>query len=234
MDGVGSATLVRGSDEPSDVLFVANPSRESAIPAGAPPDVMRSYMFFPSHVFYTSPGCWQFTVRVGHEEFHIVRELKALGAAVDGHPSGQSAESLSRDGNVVIKMVDDRRVLIAVDTTNEGRPEDGQIDHLFLFTASESIQLPSNVNSGRGHLEFTGSTLLVQQRAGAHLLFAVQSTTETSGPTPGATRFERSIGLSHYRGWWGFALRDLEQIRQSTSCPNACYEAAGHALRFPA
>ncbi|OLC82147.1 MAG: hypothetical protein AUH72_07685 [Acidobacteria bacterium 13_1_40CM_4_65_8] len=148
MDGVGSATLVRGSDEPSDVLFVANPSRESAIPGGAPPDVMRSYMFFPSHVFYTSPGCWQFTVRVGHEEFHIVRELKALGAAVDGHPSGQSAESLSRDGNVVIKMVDDRRVLIAVDTTNEGRPEDGQIDHLFLFTASESIQLPSNVNSG--------------------------------------------------------------------------------------
>jgi len=80
-DGQGSVKLRRGSDAPADVLFIANPSRESVIPSGAPPAVMRLYVFVPSHVFYPSPGCWQFSVRIAKEEFHIVRELKAGGVA---------------------------------------------------------------------------------------------------------------------------------------------------------
>src|SRR5262249_33497817 len=104
-----------------------------------------------------------------------------LLAAGSGHLSGQTAEPLSLDGNVVIKAVDDRRVLIAVDTANEGRKEDGQIDHLFLFTASEPIQLPAAVKSGRGHVEFAGSALLVQPSLGASLAFVVQSATWTFG-----------------------------------------------------
>jgi len=81
LDALGSAKLRRGSDAPSDLLFVANPSNESAIPGGAPAAVMRSYVFLPSHVFYPSPGCWQFSIRIAHEEFRIVRELKPDVAA---------------------------------------------------------------------------------------------------------------------------------------------------------
>ena len=52
-----------GDNTPSDTMFVANPSRESATPGGAPQAVMRSYVFLTSQVFYPSAGCWQITTR---------------------------------------------------------------------------------------------------------------------------------------------------------------------------
>ena len=79
LDAPGRARVRRGSDAPSDTLLVANPSKESVTPGGAPPDVMRSYVFLPSHVFYPSPGCWQFTVHIAQEEFRIVRESRVGG-----------------------------------------------------------------------------------------------------------------------------------------------------------
>lgn len=79
LDAPASARLRRGSDAPSDTLFVANPSEESVIPGAAPPAVMRSYVFLSSHVFYPSPGCWQFTVQIAQEEFRIVREIRVDG-----------------------------------------------------------------------------------------------------------------------------------------------------------
>ena len=30
----------------------------------------------PSHVFYSSPGCWEFTVQVGSDAVRLVREIK--------------------------------------------------------------------------------------------------------------------------------------------------------------
>jgi hypothetical protein len=79
LDAPGSARLRRGSGTASDTLIVANPSEESVTPGGAPPAVMRSYVFLSSHVFYPSPGCWQFTVQIAQEEFRIVRELRVDG-----------------------------------------------------------------------------------------------------------------------------------------------------------
>jgi hypothetical protein len=79
LDAPGTAQLRRGSDTPSDVFFVANPSNDSVKPGGAPPVVMRSFVFLSSHVFYPSPGCWLFTVHIGQQEFRIVRELKTKG-----------------------------------------------------------------------------------------------------------------------------------------------------------
>ena len=79
LDAPGTAQLRHGSDTPSDVLFVANPSNQSVIPGGAPPAVTRSFVFLSSHVFYPSPGCWLFTVQIGQQEFRIVRELKTKG-----------------------------------------------------------------------------------------------------------------------------------------------------------
>jgi hypothetical protein len=68
--------LRRGDDPPGDTLVIANPARQSVVPGGAPPEIMRDYVFLPSHVFYPGPGCWEFTVRVGEEEILIVRDLK--------------------------------------------------------------------------------------------------------------------------------------------------------------
>ena len=76
LDAPGVLTLRRGEDPPAAVLVIANPARHSAIPGGAQPEIMRTYVFLPSYVFYPSPGCWEFTVRIGQEEVRIVRDLK--------------------------------------------------------------------------------------------------------------------------------------------------------------
>jgi hypothetical protein len=69
---------IRGGDDPRkrDALVIANPARQSVMPGGASPDVMRAYAFLTSHVFYPSPGCWEFTVRIGQQDYRIVRNLE--------------------------------------------------------------------------------------------------------------------------------------------------------------
>ena len=76
VDGPGSVKFRRGQDEPIAEFVIADPSVASAIPAGASAEVMRAYAFIPSHVFYSSPGCWEFTVQVGSGAVRLVREIK--------------------------------------------------------------------------------------------------------------------------------------------------------------
>ena len=76
LDGPGALTFRRGDDPPADILVIADPTRQSVTPGGAPAAIMRDYAFVPSYVFYPSPGCWEFTVRIGDAEVRIVRDLK--------------------------------------------------------------------------------------------------------------------------------------------------------------
>jgi hypothetical protein len=76
LDGPGTLTLRQGDDRPADMLVITNPAKQSVTPGNAPPKVMHGYVFLPSHVFYPSPGCWEFAVRIGPEEVRIVRDLK--------------------------------------------------------------------------------------------------------------------------------------------------------------
>ena len=76
-EGSGALFFQRDLSEPKgNTLVIPNPARMSVIPGGASPDVMRAYAFIPSYVFYPSPGCWEFLVRVGGDEVRIVREVK--------------------------------------------------------------------------------------------------------------------------------------------------------------
>jgi len=76
LDGPGVLKLRQGDGPPAEMLVIANPANQSVIPGGAPPDIMRAYVFISSNVFYPSPGCWEFTVRIGEEATRIVRDLK--------------------------------------------------------------------------------------------------------------------------------------------------------------
>jgi hypothetical protein len=76
LDGTGILKLRRGDDPSSTTLVVADPARESVIPGGASPEIMREYAFVPSHVFYPSPGCWEFQVHQSGQDVRIVRELQ--------------------------------------------------------------------------------------------------------------------------------------------------------------
>lgn len=79
IDGPGTAKFRIGQDEPTAEFVIADPRVASVIPGGASADVMRAYSFIPSHVFYSSPGCWEFVVQVGSDEIRLVREIKPKG-----------------------------------------------------------------------------------------------------------------------------------------------------------
>jgi hypothetical protein len=85
LDGPGTLMFRRGDDPPAKTLAIANPARESVIPGGAPPGVMRDYAFLPSTVFYPTPGCWEFTVRIGARTVRLVRDLKPTAGSA--HPA---------------------------------------------------------------------------------------------------------------------------------------------------
>jgi hypothetical protein len=83
-------TLSHDGDPPSETLVIANPAKTSVIPGGASADVMRTYSFLPSEVFYPTAGCWEFTIHIGGRESRIVHLLKATAWAgiVERDPSG--------------------------------------------------------------------------------------------------------------------------------------------------
>lgn len=76
LDGPGTAKFRRGQDEPVAEFVIADPGVASAIPHGASAEVMQAYSFIPSHVFYSSPGCWEFIVQIGSDEVRLIREIK--------------------------------------------------------------------------------------------------------------------------------------------------------------
>jgi hypothetical protein len=147
-----------------------------------------------------------------------------------------AGDQLSLDGYVVVKAVDDERVIVAIDTSNEGRAADGIVDHVFLFTASESIRLPDLSNPHRGHLEFSGNMLVEVQDTGSRILEFVVPNESSPVPTrrSGAIRFDKAIGLSHYTGWKdSFRFGDLDEIRRDDQRPD-CYWVGDHRFVFPA
>lgn len=81
LDGPGTATFGRGSEPSAATLEVDDPARRSVRPGGATPDVLRAYAFIPSHVYYPSPGCWEFTVRIGDDSFTVVRRIEGQRSA---------------------------------------------------------------------------------------------------------------------------------------------------------
>jgi hypothetical protein len=77
LDGDGIAQFQDGgvTGVPKDTLEIENPWRR-AWPSNATPEARRAYAWVPNYVIYPSPGCWQFTVRVGADETRITIELK--------------------------------------------------------------------------------------------------------------------------------------------------------------
>ena len=162
-------------------------------------------------------------------------------AAYDGCDSVTRPSQLcSADGIVSVQVIDDRRVLVAIDTPDGGKP-DGFVDQLFLYTASEPHGFQTKAEPFSGHVEYSGGALRVVGKDGRQsLMFVVPSAAgnEVSRSHGGTERrFDRSIGLSRYRGWHGLRVARLNALRASASCdgpPGACVEVDGIHIQFPA
>jgi hypothetical protein len=75
-DGLEMLKFNRSGDPPTEEFLIDDLAKRSVKPGGASPEIMQTYSFIPSLVFYPSPGCWEFTVRIGDAEHRIVRDVK--------------------------------------------------------------------------------------------------------------------------------------------------------------
>jgi hypothetical protein len=77
LDGVGRTTFRRGLNEPiTQALVITDPAAISVIPGGATQDIMRSYAFVPSYIYYPTRGCWELTIQFGGEETRIILAIR--------------------------------------------------------------------------------------------------------------------------------------------------------------
>jgi hypothetical protein len=66
-----------GLDGPiTDTLIVENTRRETVRPGGAPLDLLDSYAFITSYVFYPTAGCYEFDVEIEQRVRHITVQVK--------------------------------------------------------------------------------------------------------------------------------------------------------------
>jgi len=77
LGGVGRTSFRRGLNEPiTDSLVITDPAAISVIPGGATQEIMTSYAFVPSYIFYPSRGCWELTIQFASEETRIVLPIR--------------------------------------------------------------------------------------------------------------------------------------------------------------
>ena len=172
-----------------------------------------------------------------------------LGRRVGVHnrcnPDINPTEVCSADGVLFVKTIDDRRILIAIDTDGVQKPEgaeksDGLVDHLFLYTASKPYNFRATDEPFPGHVEYGQGMLRVVGKDGRQsLLFLVRNASDKSVTRlhAGERKFDHSIGLSHYGGWHGLRIARLSALRPSSRCessPDACFEVDEIRIEFPA
>lgn len=95
LNGSDVAQFRRGTGPITSNLVVEDLARESVIPGGATADVLRDYAFIPSHVFYPTPGCWEFTVAIGDEKHRIIRRI---GTGTQANSPMPSVDTYRLDG----------------------------------------------------------------------------------------------------------------------------------------
>jgi len=57
-------------------MSIDNAKRESVLPGGATRDLLDTYTFHPSAVFYPDPGCYRFDIDINQSTYHITVWVK--------------------------------------------------------------------------------------------------------------------------------------------------------------
>ncbi len=111
-------------------------------------------------------------------------------------------ENASWTGAVIIESVEADRVLVAVDTLNEGRPEDGIVDRVFWYTARVPLETPLSQRIDKANLELGAGVLRITSPDDPNVffLFSVrEKVRERSGPNGSrANVFTDGLALATY------------------------------------
>jgi hypothetical protein len=108
-------------------------------------------------------------------------------------------------GEVLIRSVEAKRIVIAVDTANEGREADGIADSVFYFVPESPLAEPISVHYPKANLE-VGSrklTVVVPAAKGAVLTLTVDEpvdrTNEIGGPDTRSATGGSTVGRAQVR-----------------------------------
>lgn len=141
-------------------------------------------------------------------------------------------EILSLHARIVVDVVDAKRIIVAVDSN-----QDGSVEHLFLYTASERLRVTPRMTAN-GEVQFReGDFLLVKPAGGMKTLrFSARQEFVATNSDDAVLRFDRTAGLSKYTPVVPLSIKDLESKRVTADCassPASCVEVAGQLLPFP-
>jgi hypothetical protein len=130
-------------------------------------------------------------------------------------------------GEVVIRVMDSTRVLIATES------------HLFMFTSADPMASVESQTIQRGHIEYADGAVSVLALSGSMptTVFNVRNGTTPRLGEHAEQRFDAGVGLSHYAPT-PVPLDAIGRLRV-TPCPDSdtpvgsCFEADGKVIRFP-
>ena len=150
---------------------------------------------------------------------------------------GQTPEVRTLTGEVVIRSIASQKIVIAVDSSNEGKPADGLADSVFYFVAGAPLKQPVSLRFPLANLEARPRSLSVAVPArGVVLWVDVGAAEESAGETEGEdlastdeeqarARIESQSGglilkdgveLTEYRGENRIRLKDLAKARDAS------------------
>lgn len=141
-------------------------------------------------------------------------------------PTAPSNSICSIDGEVIVRVMDSVRVLVATE------------NHLFMFTSAEPLADIHSATIRLGHVEYAGGAVRVLRwNPEPTIVLSVRN----GGPSPfdgrPGRRYENGLGLSHYTP----APVPLDAVGRLkvAPCPDSdapvgsCFEADGRLIRFP-
>jgi hypothetical protein len=148
----------------------------------------------------------------------------------------RAGERCTLDGTVVIRRLDSVRVLIAV----RGAPvksNEEPTDHMFLVTALTPLPVALSQTLKFGHVAFKNGEVLVEDRASTATpyLFGADVSGSLANPPRPLTRFDRLIGIAHYRSPV-VRIEEVPSVRRAAQCEGplgSCFEVNGRVFEFP-
>lgn len=141
------------------------------------------------------------------------------GRRFELHKSPDKPQALS--GEIRVESVDNERLLVAIDTSNEGRPLDGVVDAVYWFRPDEPLFVPISLHFRFANLETSTGRLRVStpEDGKTVLLLSLLPRDAGDGPdvrveaarveNPEAIVLNRGIALSQYRGGFRVTLDEV-------------------------
>ena len=132
---------------------------------------------------------------------------------------GQAPEVRTLTGEVVIRSIASQRIVVAMDSSNEGKPADGIADSVFYFVAGSPLEKPVSLRFPLANLEARPRSLSVAVPGRGVVLWADVEPAEEGGlerQSGGGLIFKDGVELTEYHGRIRLRLKDLATARDAS------------------